>query len=489
MKKKRYIINTNVAVVGGGPAGVGAALAAARNGARTVLIEKNGVLGGQMTSGLVTGLHGFRIHKGFKDKEGNGPYLAADYRNKQLVKGIPQEVVDRLVDAKVAFARKGCSSMRVEYDPEALKWILFEMMKEAGVELLLDSFAFGCRMDGDKIDVIKIANKSGEELVKASMYVDASADGDLAAWAGAPYEMGRPGDGRCMPVSLYMLLGDVDLKKTMNYLRENPEELHNGKIDRWEKLYDEGKPVDLGGFHKLISKAFLNGDYPVPVGNKRDVPYPIFYIHNSALRHGYAKLLIDMAYGIDVTDAQDLSKTEISIRMEQVPGIFNFVKKYLPGFDKSILLSTADLIGTRESRRIKGKYIITEEDVLTNKRSNSVVARCGRAINVHSLSGGKKEEIRGGQKWIEPSDPKGFDIPYEALVPQGVKNLLVSGRCISTNHMALGSVRGLPICMATGEAAGTAVALCVKEKVDPQAIDIDLLQRQLLHQGVELGIK
>jgi len=489
MEKKRYIINADVAVVGGGPAGVGAALAAARNGASTVLIEKNGVLGGQMTSGLVTGFHGLRIHKGYGNKEGKGPYLAVNYETEQVVKGIPQEVVDRLVEAKAACTRKGSSSMRVEYDPEVLKWILFEMMEKAGVEILLDSFFFGCKMDGDKINLIKVANKSGEQFVKASMYIDASADGDLAAWAGAPYEMGRPDNGRCMPVSLYMLLGNVDLKKTINYLRENPEELHNGKIDIWEKLYDEGNPVDLGGFHKLISEAFLNGDYPVPVGNKQDVPYPIFFIHNSALPHGYAKLLIDMAYGIDVTDAQDLSMAEISIRMKQVPGIFNFIKKYLPGFDKSILLSTADLIGTRESRRIKGKYIITEEDVLTNKRSNSVVARCGRAMNVHSLSGGKKDELSGGRKWIEPSEPKGFDIPYEALIPQGVKNLLVSGRCISTNQMALGSIRGEPICMATGEAAGTAAALCVKEKIDTCSIDIDLLQQHLLEQGVELGMK
>lgn len=489
MEKKRYIINADVAVVGGGPAGIGAALAAARNGVRTVLIEKNGVLGGQMTSGLVTGFHGFRIHKGFNDKEGDGPYLTVDYRNKQLVKGIPQEVVDQLVDAEAACARKGSSSMRVEYDPEVLKWILFEMMEEAGVELLLDSFAFGCRMEGDKIDVVKIANKSGEELVKASMYVDASADGDLAAWAGVLYEMGRPDDGRCMPLSLYMLLGNIDLKKTMNYLRENPEELHNGKIDKWEKLYDERKPIELGGFHKLISKAFLNGDYPVPVGNEQDAPYPIFFIDNSVLPHGYAKLLVDMAYGIDITDAQDLSRAEISIRMKQIPGIFNFVKKYLPGFDKCILLSTADLIGTRESRRIMGEYTITEDDVFSNRRSKSVIARCGRAMNVHSEIGGKKGEILGGQMWVEPSDPKGFDIPYEALIPKGVKNLLVSGRCISTDHMALGSIRGEPICMATGEAAGTAVALCVKEKVDPSVLNIDLLQKQLLQQGVELGTK
>ena len=490
MSEKCYIINADVVVVGGGPAGVGAAIAAARNGAHTVLIEKNSVLGGQMTSGLVTGFHGLRIHKGYKDKESyDGPYTVVNYKTKQVVKGIPQEMIDRLIDAKAACTQKGAYSMRVEFDPEVLKWILFEMMEEAGVELLLDSFAFDCKMDGDKIDIIKVANKSGEQLVKAFMYVDASADGDIAAWAGAPYEMGQPDNHRCMPLSIFMILGNVDLKKTMNYLRENPEEIHIGKIDRWEKLYDEGNPVDLNGFRELISKAFSNGDYPIPEGSEQGVPSPNFVVFNSALPHGYAKILVDMIYAVDITDAQDLTRAEISIRMKQIPGILNFIKKYLPGFDKCILLSTADLIGTRESRRIKGEYTITEDDVLTNRCSKSVVARCGRAMNVHSLSGGKKKEILGGTTWIEPSDPKGFDIPYEALLPQGIKNLLVSGRCISANQLALGSIRGEPICMATGEAAGTAAALCVKEKIDTRSLDIDLLQKQLLQQGVELGMK
>ena len=493
MREKINLINADVAVVGGGPAGVGAALAAARNGARTILIEKNSVLGGQMTSGMVSGFHGLRIHKGFRDRESEGPYIETNYETEQVVKGIPQEMVDRLVNAKAASIYRrdpGSSPMRVEFDPEPLKWILFEMMEEAGVELLLNSFAFDCRMVGDKIDTIKVANKSGEQLVKASMYVDASADGDLAAWAGVPYEMTQDESGlRTMPLTVYMVLGNVDLKKTLNYLRENPEELHIGKIDKWEKMYDEGKPVTLSGFRKIITEAFSNGDYTPPEGGKYDVPSPTFIFLNSTLPHGYTRLLVDMIYSVDITDAQELTRAEISTRMKQVPSILNFIKKYIPGFDKCFLICTPDLIGTRESRRIKGEYTLTEDDVLNNRRSKSVVARCGRAMNVHSLTGGKKGEQYGGTTWIEPSDPKGFDIPYEALVPQGVKNLLVSGRCISANQLALGSIRGEPICMATGEAAGTAAALCVKKKLDNRSLDIDLLQKQLLKQGVELGMK
>lgn len=487
LKEKRYIIRKDVAVIGGGPAGVGAALSAARNGARTVLIEKESVLGGQMTAGLVTGFHGFRIHKGYDNKEGKGAYWAADYETEQQIKGIPEEVVRRLADAKAAITKKGVPSMRVEYDPEVLKWIFFEMMEEAGVDLLLNSFAFGCIMAGDKIDLIRVANKSGEELLKSHMYVDASADGDIAAWAGASYEMGQEEDARCMATTVYLLLGNVNLKKTIGYLKENPDELHNGKADKWEELYDEGEPIDLSGFPKLISKAFSNGDYPVPIGNKPDVPFPIFYLHNSALPHGYVKLNVDMAYAVDITNAQDLSRAEVSIRMNQIPKIINFVKNYIPGFEDSFLLASAPLIGTRESRRIKGHYTLTEDDVLFNRKFKSVIARCGRAMNVHSSGGGKKGELRGGQIWIEPSDPKGFDIPYEILIPQGIENLLVSGRCVSTDRMALGSVRGEPVCMATGEAAGAAAALCVKNKVNPISLDINLLQKTLKQQGAEIG--
>ncbi|NPV54889.1 MAG: FAD-dependent oxidoreductase [Firmicutes bacterium] len=478
-------ITTDVAVFGSGPAGIGAALAAARNGAKTLLVEKMGFLGGQMTAGLVTGLHGYRIHKGSTGK-GSGAYLAVNYDTEQVLGGIPKEIVDRLVERGGAYCEKKEPSMRVEFDPEVMTSLLFDLMEEAGVTLLLNAFAFGCTVDQGYVKAVRVASKSGEELIEAKQYVDATADGDIAAWSGAPFEMGRSEDGRTMPISLYMLLAHVDLKKTIDYLKEHPSELHTGTPEGWESLYLKGAPIDLGGFRELIFKAYQNGDYPLPLGATRGYPNPIFFITTSTLPRGYTKLLIDMAYGVDITDSLELSKAEAYVRRVQIPGIMNFVRKYMPGFENSLLLQTAPLIGTRESRRIKGDYMLTEEDVLNNRRFPTVVARCGRAMNVHSPVGGGKEEERGGQKWIEPKDPKGFDIPFECLVPQKVNNLLVSGRCISVTHMALGSVRGEPVCMATGEAAGTAAALCATKGINSRELPIDTLQSVLRRNGVKL---
>jgi hypothetical protein len=376
--------------------------------------------------------------------------------------------------------------MRVEFDPEVLKWLLFEMMEESHVELLLNTFAFGCQMKGQGIEAVRIANKSGEQGAAGTMFVDASADADLAAWSGAPYEMGGE-DGRCMPLSVYLVLQNVDLSKTVAYMKKNPEDCHVGDPGKWEEYLDKGQPVSLLGFGNLIRQAAEKGDYPKPIGTTQDLPYPIFDIQSSVLPQGCAKLLIDMAYGVDITDAKDLTRAEIAIRKEQIPGILNFIKNYLPGFENCNLIDTSPLIGTRESRRIKGLYTITGDDVLSNMRSKSVIARCGRAMNVHASGGGAKGDKRGGQQWIEAKNPIGFDVPLESLIPQKVNNLLVSGRCISVDRNALGSIRGEPVCMATGEAAGTAAALCVREGTQPTSLDIELLQQTLLGQGVNLG--
>jgi hypothetical protein len=473
-------IKTDVAVFGSGPAGIGAALAAARGGAKTYLIEKMGTLGGQMTSGLVTGLHGYRIHKDSNRNGSDRAYLAMDHNTKQVAGGIPVELVEKLKARGGAYTSGEGPAMRQEFDPEIMKVLLFELVSEAGVNLMLDTFAFGVVMDGKKIKAVRVANKNGEEHIEAKQFIDATADGDISAWAGAPFEIGRAQDHRCETVTVYMKVGNVDHYKMLDYLDKHPEENHIGTVDGWRKVLDSNNgPLHVNGFKNLIRKAYANGDYITPIGALYDIPSPIFIISHSCFPIDQTALLVDMGYNINTSDADDLTKAEIHARMVQVPQVLKFVNKYLPGFEKSYLMETASLIGTRESRRIMGDYVLCEEDILNNRKFDDGVARCGRAMNVHSVTGGKDEEERGGQTWIEPKDPQGYDIPYRCILAKNVENVLTSGRCISVTHLALGSVRGMPICMATGEAAGTAAALAVKKDMGLRSLDIEELRKTL----------
>ncbi len=474
----------DVVVVGSGPAGIGAALASARGGASTLLVEKNATIGGQMTSGLVTGFHGMRSHKGFEER-GVGSYLTVARHTDLMTKGLALEICNRLAKEGGCYSEIDDPPMRVEFNPEFMGPVLFKLAQEFGLHILLDTFIFGVVMQGDKIDYIKAANKSGEVHIHAKQFIDCSADGDIAAWAGAPFVQGGE-DGRCMPLTVYSILTNVNLDKLFDYYAGHPEDLHIGTIEGWRKLYEKGEPMTLIGLRSLVKKAAENGDYPRPLNCLTDIPYPIFDIQTSYLPKNTVKLLADMAYGIDITDGDQLSEAEMDMRMNQIPGIYRFMKKYVPGFENAELVTTAALIGTRESRRIIGKYTITKEDVLSNKESKHSVGRCGRAMNVHSSGGGDQSKPRGGQQWIESPLPTGFAIPYEALIPQKVDNLLVGGRCISVDRDALGSIRGEPSCMVTGEAAGEAAALCVLQGVSPSSLDIKKLQETLVSHNVVL---
>lgn len=472
----------DVVVVGSGPAGIGAAIASSRGGAKTLIIEKEAFLGGMMTGGLVTGFHGMRSHKGFQEK-GEGSYIPVAKNTPILTKGIAMDLCNRLVKEGGAYSQIDDPPMRTEFDPQVMIPLLFNMMKEYNVDILIDSFVFGTEMDGSRIKYVKVANKSGETHVYSDVFIDCSADGDVAAWSGAPFVQGGD-DGRCMPVTIYSVIGNVDIDKFFTYFFENPDDMHIGTPEGWYKQFKDGAPLNLIGLKNLIKKAALNGDYPNLLNQTTSIPYPIMDIQTSVLPKGMVKIQADMAYGIDLTNADELTKAEIEIRSVQIPGIYRFLKKYAPGFEDSYIVETASLIGTRESRRIVGQYTLTTEDVMSNKDFSSSIGRCGRAMNVHSSGGGDQSKPRGGQQWIEQPKPTGFGIPYEILVPQKTENLLVAGRCVSADRNALGSLRGEPTCMILGEAAGEAAAICVNRKLMPKEVDINELQEKLVSHGV-----
>ena len=191
-----------------------------------------------------------------------------------------------------------------------------------------------------------------------------------------------------------------------------------------------------------------------------------------------------MAYGIDLTNGDDWSRAEIDIRTNQLPGILAFMRKYVPGFENCYCIYTASQLGTRESRRLDGVYTFSRDDIMTNAHFEDSIGRTGRAMNVHSTGGGKENEISGGRKWTEAPNPIGADIPYRALISPKVGNLVVGGRCISVDRDALGSVRGEPVCMVTGEAAGAAAAMAALRGISVQDVPVAELQELLKSRNV-----
>ncbi len=473
----------DVVVAGGGLAGVGAALAAARNGASVLLVERTQCVGGLATGGLVARLHTLRHHV---DIRGKNAYQETGYQAEQVVRGITQEMADRLIDIGGAIGRKGESSSVVLFDPELMMVTLEEMLAEAGVEIWYNSQVTDADLQGNLLKSMAVDNKSGHCLVDAGVFIDATGDGDLAYFAGAEFELGRPQDGRTMPMSLVFILGNVDLRKMIDHLKEHREEYTKGDIDKWDELYRAGKPISLRGWRGSMAKAYEAGDFTLALGAQN--PYPLLLM-SSIVRWGKVAAdelmcISDMAYGVNAVDNDQLTRAILSTRARAYM-LTRFLRKYVPGFENANLLQTASQIGIRETRRIMGEYVITQDDIAEGRFFEDAIGRGGRALNVHSEVGGKEDGYPGGGLWIEPKKP--YYVPYRALVPRTIDGLLVAGRCVSVDHIALGSLRGEPLCIVTGEAAGTAAALAVGAGVQPRNIDIGQLQKTLTKQNVDIG--
>jgi hypothetical protein len=491
MRDYDSIVKKDVVVIGGGSAGMGAAIAAARNGADTLLIERYQYLGGMMTGGLVHGFHTVRVHQNsdyvFESAGGENTYQTERYQLEQVVRGLAMEMLERLYEMGGVYGlygKPGEAASRTHHDPTALKLLADQMVKEAGVELWLDSLATEPVIDGDRLAGIVVHNKSGKHHVMGKVFVDCSGDGDIAARSGVPFDQGREEDGRPEASTLIFIMGGVDLQKTLKHLEEHPEDRGRGDIEEWRRIFEKGRPIFVGGFRNLLKKAYANGDLPLPMHS--DVPggigtfkplwrggrlVPSETIHNA-----------DMAYKTDPISTESLTETCIFARW-YVMRLANFFMKYVPGFEDSHLIETANQLGVRESRRIIGEYVLCKEDILESREFDDAIARGGRAMDVHSEVGGQPGH------WVEIRSGKAYDIPYRCLIPKAIEGLLVAGRCISVDHMALGSVRGIPLCIATGQAAGTAAAIAARDEIIPRKVDIFKLQRNLVSQGVNLGVK
>jgi hypothetical protein len=436
----------DVIVVGGGSAGIGSAIAAARNGAKTLLVEKYGFLGGMLTAGLVIGIHTDKLIP-----------LEQFNETKPLLGGIANELLTRLIEAGGAIEPSiwlKYTKIRSNYiptDPELLKLVCQFMIKEAGANLLLHSLGVGAILEDKRIKGIFIESKSGREALLSDVVVDATGDGDIAASAGAPYEI----SDNPLPMTLMVILGNVNLEIAKDY--------YPGSAG-WKEIIN--KALEAG----LAREAILPERPVAPALPTRFVYLPPEEAGKNWERtgetHGWAA-----NFRGNCTDIKDLNQAEIETRERLIP-LIKFLRSNVPGYEKCYLSATAAQVGTRESRRIIGDYMLTlKQDIDTNRKHSDNICR-GRRNRGDSL---------------KDADPA-FDIPYRCLVPKEIDGLLIAGRCISIDHPAglVIAIRDGIQTLAIGQAAGTAAALVVRKKMQPREMDVNLLQRTLTSQGMNL---
>ena len=441
----------DVLVVGGGNAGCAAALAAARTGARVLLVERYGFLGGTATASMV------------------GPWMTFHAGAERIVGGIAQEIVDRLVQRGGSPGHVHDASDYVPtitpFDPEIHKALLFEMMGESGVRLLLHAWFLDARVVDGRVTLARFATVGGVVEISARCTIDATADAYVAASAGVPTQQGDA-CGRVQPASLMFRVSHVDLAALSAYVRQRPEQMRS-TLKTHERTPEALTAV--AGLYELWESARARGAVDVP----RELV--------SFFATPYAdEVTVNMSRvtGIDPLDPDDITRAEIEARA-QVMQLFAFLRDDVPGFSRARIAATATQIGVRESRRIVGEYTLTADDVLAARTFDDAVARSAYPIDIHNPSG-------SGTTTHRLPAGAAYEIPYRCLVPAGVDDLLVAGRCVSTTHEALASTRLTPTVMTLGQAAGTAAALAVREHVTPRALDPRVLRERLVQDGVDL---
>jgi hypothetical protein len=445
---------TEVLVVGGGIAGVMAALAAGRTGARTLLVERFGSLGGTGTAAM---MNLFYV-----------PYAAS--------RGLIRDLFDRLI------ARGGAIPGEfVIYDPEIYKVTAMEMLAEAGVDVLLHTFLSDVIMDGRTLRGIVVENKSGRQGIVSRVTVDASGDGDAAARAGAPYIKGREADGKMRPMTLIFRMGGVDVARLVEYVRAHPDDFSPDPLQNMLDL--EHSMIRIFGFFRLVEQAKARGEL---------WPECYYFRVESVLPdRGVLTVNATRVYGADGTNAADLSRAEVETR-QQMLQLAAFARAHIPGFERAFILDSASTIGVRETRRIRGVYVMTEEDILAGRHYDDVVAVDANQQNPRQQGGHPPDGKEGGPQDREARELIArmfvYEIPYRSLVPQVVDGLLVAGRCISVDHHADVYTRNQGSAMATGVGAGVAAALAVKASVAPRGVDVRAIQAQLRGLGVDLDL-
>jgi hypothetical protein len=433
-RETSVLLKTDVVVIGGGPAGLAASIAAARNGAKTLLIERYGYLGGMITAGICPMFMGV---------------------NRKVISGIFTEFLDRL-SAEKATGREGFFT---QFDHEVFKAIAQDFMEKAGVKLLLHSWAVDAIVKDSRLKGVIIESKSGRNAVTGKVFVDASGDGDIAAKAGVSFNVGGSPE---QSLTLLFRMGAVNKDVVMKLRSERKEFTPAPHPPSTTSAMFFRVPPDL------VKAAKRKGELSI---NHEDIS-----VMNLPLA-GIVLVNTGHITGASGTDVEDLTRSEIQSRKE-AKAVAEFLRKNIHGFESSFILDTPVGIGVRETRRIVGEYVLTKDDMIEGRRFGDAIAQNMMPIDIHGP--GEKHT------WIPMKKP--YDIPYRCLLPKRVDNLLVAGRCISTDHQTQGSIRSIPCCFATGQASGTAAALAIKSGSSLKELDIKTLQETLVKQGAKLNL-
>lgn len=444
----RVYHEADVVVVGGGPGGVGAAISAARNGAKTILIERYGHLGGMATGGQVLMV----------------PQVFAGIEPYKLV-GVCQEWVDRCekyeggclhpkqeeigtTDPAIiknwAMKTFGMMGDRMRYsvyfDQEMLKCVCSDLVEEAGAKILLHSWAGRAIVEKNKVKGVIFESKSGRMAVMGKVVIDTTGDGDLFQSAGAAFDESKGEGLRSSCLALVFRVGGVDPVKWSKFRMDEPEK-HQKIKEKLDAIYNEE-------MLKALKPGIMNPYHLVPQATPRP---DVIWVNNWILDRSS-------------TNVDDLTWVEINMR-KAMRIWFKFAKANMPGYEKAWIIDTASQQGTRGSRRLIGEYIITQGDFKSPKAHEDTVVMFGR---MGPQQGGK---------------PSAMCFPYRALVPKEVEGLLTAGRSFSSDAFSNNAANLIPHCVATGQAAGTAAALAVKAKVEPRKVDYKALQKALKAQG------
>ncbi|MFI3303099.1 MAG: FAD-dependent oxidoreductase [Rikenellaceae bacterium] len=449
----------DVVVVGGGPSGCHAALAAARGGTKVLLIEQFGFLGGALTAMGVAPMMSFHN----RDAE-------------QVIFGSAQELVDRLVNMGAStghiFDTTGYCSTVTPFDSEGLKIALEEMLLESGVEILYHTRLIDAEQDTEagKITDLTIHNRSGLQRVEAKIYVDASGDGELIERAGINYTLGREEDNKTQPMTMNLKVGGVDSQKLREYITNNWEQFVDKEREgEGVEILTKSNRLSMWGFYDLWQRAKEEGEVSIPRNNVLffETNTPGVFIFNTS-----------RVLDLNPTNAAELSRAE-TIGRKQCWELYKFLKKYVPGFEDATLIGTPPHIGIRESRHPKAVYVLRAEDLIKGTAFEDRIALGGYPIDIHSPDGGDTATTQLEGKGI-------YSIPLRSLLVDDCKNLLLVGRAIGADHHASAAIRLTPIAMAVGQGAGTLAALAIKNDAELRKIDYSILRTELLAANVRV---